>query len=257
MPFSFESFDFLYMFFWILVRVSILFFLLPLFGASGVPALWKAGSSFAISIVLVPIIRKPEYVPNSVPELVVGVICEALIGFILALGIKILLSSVQLAGQFMSFQMGFSMARAMDPQTEAQSTVLTQFLYLFTILVFFSIDGHHLFIRALASSFHLVPPGAFSFNKSIPEILIKAGSQMFLVGLKISAPILVALFLSNLCLGIIARTVPQVNILMIGFPVNISIGLIVFFMVIINVLPLLSELTGSIGEIMSALLHLM
>ena len=257
MPLSFESFDFLYLFFWILVRVSIIFFLMPLFGASGVPALWKAGTSFVISIVLIPVVPPPEYLPISVPELILGVACEALVGLILALGIKILLASVQLAGQFMSFQMGFSMARAMDPQTGAQSTVLTQFLYLFTILFFLSIDGHHIFIRALAASFRLIPPGTFSFNQSISEILIKASGHMFLIGLKIAAPIMVALFLSNLCLGIIARTVPQVNILMIGFPINISIGLIVFIMIIVNISPLLSKLTRSMGELLYGLLNLM
>jgi flagellar biosynthetic protein FliR len=257
MPFPMESFEQLQGFFWILIRVSVLFFLLPLFGARGIPSLWKLGLSVVMAIVLTPVVPIPSIIPETAPEIIIGVASEAVMGLILATAIMMFFATAQMAGQFMSFQMGFAMARAMDPQTGAQSTVLTQFLYLFTILIFFSINGHHMFVRSLANSFYIVPPNGFSFNSIISKELIAISCDMFMVGLKIAAPILVALFLSNLCLGIVARTVPQMNILMVGFPINLSIGLILFSLILLNFLPLLMDLTTRMGEALARLIQLM
>jgi flagellar biosynthetic protein FliR len=257
MPFPLESFEQLQGFFWILMRVSVLFFLLPLFGARGVPALWKAGLSMIMAIVLTPVVPPPKSFPETLPEIVLGMMGEVLMGLILAMTVKMFFAVVEMAGHFMSFQMGFAMARAIDPQTGAQSTVLTQFMYLFTILIFLSLDGHHLFIRALASSFYSVPPNGFSFDPSISKVLIKISGNMFLFGVKIAAPIMVALFLSHLCLGIIARTVPQVNIIMVGLPINICIGLILFSILLKNVHPILVDLIGKMGEVLIRLIQLM
>lgn len=230
---------------------------MPLFGAKGVPALWKAGISIVISIVLAPVVPPPQSYPETIPEIIISVSAEAIMGLIIAITIKMFFATVEMAGQFVSFQMGFAMARAMDPQTGSQSTVLTQFMYLFTILIFFSFDGHHLFLRALASSFQVVPPNSISFDTSLSTVLIKISGNMFLVGIKIAAPIMVALFLSNLCLGIIARTVPQVNILMVGFPINLCIGLILFSLILSNISPLLADLIKRMGEVLINLFKLM
>ncbi len=257
MPFPLESFDQLQGFFWVLVRVSVIVFLLPLFGARGIPVLWKSGLSMILAILLTPVVPMPQTFPQNIPEIILGILAEVLMGLILAITIKMFFAIVEMAGHFMSFQMGFAMARAIDPQTGSQSTVLTQFLYLFTILIFLSIDGHHIFIRALAASFYIVPPNGFSFDPSIADALIKISSNMFLIGIKIAAPIMVALFLSNLCLGIVARTVPQVNILMVGFPINLCIGLILLSLILRNIAPLLTELTQRMGAILIHFIHLM
>lgn len=257
MPFPLESFEQLQGFFWILMRVSVLFFLLPLFGARGIPTLWKAGLSMIVAIVLTPVVPPPQSFPETLPETVLGMLAEVLMGLILAMTVKMFFAIVEMAGHFMSFQMGFAMARAIDPQTGAQSTVLTQFMYLFTILIFLSMDGHHLFIKTLASTFYFVPPNSFSFDSSMSNVLIQISGNMFLFGLKIAAPIMVALFLSHLCLGIIARTVPQVNILMVGLPINICIGLILFSILLRNVSPLLVDLIQKMGDVLMHLIRLM
>lgn len=257
MFFPMESFEQLQGFFWIFIRVSVLFFLLPLFGARNVPPLWKVGLSMVMAIVLTPVVPMPSMLPETAPQVIIGVISEVVMGLILAMAIKMFFTTVQMAGQFMSFQMGFAMARAMDPQTGSQSTILTQFIYLFAILVFFSINGHHMFIRALAGSFYIVPPNSLTFNPVISKELIKISGEMFMVGVKIAAPILVALFLSNLCLGIVARTVPQINILMVGFPINLCIGLILFSFVLHNCFPLIMDLMVGMGEALTRLIRLM
>lgn len=244
-------------FFWILVRISIMVFLLPLFGARTIPPLWKAGFSMVLALVVTPVVPSPSNYPSSAPMIIAGILSEALLGLIIAVTVRIFFAASELGGQFISFQMGFSMARAVDPQTGSPSTVLTQFLYIFAILIFFTINGHHIFIRILTSSFHSVPPNSIVFNPAIGSEIVRAGSSMFLLGVKIAAPILVALFLSNICLGIIARTVPQVNILMVGFPVNLCLGLILFSFILLNIYPFLVSLTDKMGKTLIKIISLM
>ena len=257
MPFALESVEQLQGFFWVLIRVSVLIFLLPLFGARNIPTMWKIGLSFVLALVLTPVVPPPAQLPQSLIGLILGIASEVLMGTIVVFGVRVLFASVQIAGQIMSFQMGFSMARAIDPTTGSQSTALSQLLYLFTVLFYFAINGHHLTLRAIAASFHIVPPNSLSFDPALGEAMILISARMFLLGLKVAAPILIALFLSNLCLGIVARTVPQVNILMIGFPVNIGIGLVLFGILINNLSPFLTDLIRETATAMIRLLRLM
>ncbi|MFC1891134.1 flagellar biosynthetic protein FliR [Thermodesulfobacteriota bacterium] len=257
MPFPVESLEQMQGFFWILMRISILFALLPIIGGRGIPPMWKAGVSFILAIVLTPMVPPIENIPETIPEIILGLLSELILGFILAFSARLLITSVQMAGQYMSFQMGFAMARAMDPQTGTSSTILTQFLHMLTILIFFSINGHHIFIKALANSFQIIPPNGVYFNPTIIDVFISLSGYMFLMGLKIAAPIMVALFLSNLSLGIVARTVPQVNILMIGFPINICIGLVLFSLLLLDFSPVVTELVRTMGEVSMKLINLM
>lgn len=256
MPFPLASIEQAEVFLWVFLRVGILFMMLPFFGARGVPVLWKVGFSLLLAAILVPVIPPPHSLPQSNPELLLGIGSEVLLGLILTLGIRMLLSAVQLAGQLLGFQMGFNMASALDPQTGSQSSVMSQFLYLFTVLVFFSIDGHHLLILALVASFEKIPPSTFFLKAPHTGYLVAVGGEMFLIGLKIAAPVMVALFLSNFCLGIVARTVPQVNILMIGFPLNIGLGLLLFGVTLGHISPFMTRLIHRMGEVMMRLIQI-
>jgi flagellar biosynthetic protein FliR len=244
-------------FFWVFVRVGVLFFMLPFFGAKGMPNLWKAGCALVMAAILTPVVPPPPSFPTTNLGVVLALASEALLGLVLAMGVRMLFAAMELAGEFMGFQMGFNMASAMDPQTGGQSTVMSQFLYIFTILIFFSINGHHMFIRALASSFYKVPPNGFFLKASLVDALVRVSGDMFLIAVKMAAPIMIALFLSNLCLGIVARTVPQVNVLMIGFPLNICLGMILFALLLLNLSPFFVDLVRKMGESMMGLVQLM
>ena len=257
MPFPIESLQEVQSFFWVFLRVSILFFLLPLFGATNFPILWKIGLSAVVSVVLTPVVPAPESLPQTASEVVAGAVSEMIMGMCLGFGVRILIGSVQLAGQLIGFQMGFTMARAINPQDGSQNTTLAQLLYNFMILLFLLMDGHHLFIGAIYKSFELVPPCTFVPKAPLGELLIQVGGEMFLGALKISAPILVALFLSNLCLGIVSRTVPQLNILMVGLPLNISIGLILFGLTLSGLTPYFETLTQGMGRLLIRMLQIM
>ena len=257
MPLPIESYEQLQLFFWVLVRVSMLFFLFPIFGAKGIPPLWKAGASMVLAILLTPLIPLPRALPQTVFEIVTGLVTEAMLALFLAFIVRLFLTSVQMAGHFISFQMGLAMANTVDPETGAQNTVLSQFLYLLVVLFFLAINGHHLMIQALVQSFQVVPPAGFALKPIFAEILIKVSSDMFVIAIKMAAPIMIALFLSNLCLGIVARTVPQLNILMVGFPLNIGMGLILFGLVISNLSPFMTDIMRKIGQTLIGMIRYM
>lgn len=256
MPFPLVSIERADVFFWVFLRVGILFLMLPFFGARGIPVLWKVGFSLLLAAILAPIVPPPRSLPRHTPEVLLGIASEVLLGLVLGLGVRMFLGAVQLAGQLLGFQMGFNMASALDPQTGTQSSVISQFLYLFTVLLFFSIDGHHLLILALASSFEAVPPSGFLLKAPHTGYLVEIGGDMFLIGLQVAAPVMVALFLSNFCLGIVARTVPQVNILMVGFPLNIGLGLFLFGITLSQISPFMTRLIHRMGEVMMRLLQI-
>jgi len=252
-----ESFEQLQVFFWVLMRVSILFFLFPILGDRGIPPLWKIGASMVLALLLTPLIPWPRSLPQTIFDVAIGLVAEVVMAFFLAFAVRMLLSTVQMAGYFIAFQMGLAMASTMDPDTGAESTVLSQFLYLFTILFFLAINGHHVLIHALVQSFQVIPPAGFTLKASLGEAIIRVSSDLFVISIKIAAPIMIALFLSNLCLGIVARTVPQLNILMVGFPINISLGLVLFGLVLANLSPFLTELMRKIGYTVAGMMRMM
>jgi flagellar biosynthetic protein FliR len=153
-------------------------------------------------------------------------ISEFMIGLLLGLSIRLIFGAIELAGEFVGFQMGFAMANIIDPQSGLDTTLLAQFYYLLGLLIFLSIDGHHWFFRALVQSFHLLSPGEFYPQEGLYIHLLNLSGRMFLIAFKIVAPVTAILFLIQLTLGIVARMVPQVNILISSFPLTISVGMI-------------------------------
>jgi len=122
--------------------------------------------------------------------------------------------------------MGFAAANIFDPQNQSQTSLVSQLQNIIAILIFITIDAHHIFIRAIVESFHMLPPGKLDFTgEAIPYLLEMAGN-IFVLGAKISAPILAVLLLSGLVLGLMARIFPQLNVFLLSFPVNIGLAFI-------------------------------
>jgi flagellar biosynthetic protein FliR len=126
--------------------------------------------------------------------------------------------------------MGFSIASIFDPQSSQQISVFTQFQDLLVLLFFVSLNGHHWFLLALAQSFQLVPPMGASFGAPIAGQLMAGAGRLFAIGVQLAGPVTAAIFLANVVLGLLARTVPQMNVLMVGFSLTIPLGFIVFML---------------------------
>lgn len=160
---------------------------------------------------------------------------EALVGLLLGLSAYMMIAAIQIAGGLIDFQMGFAIANVIDPQTGAQSPLMGQYLYMFALLLLLSLNGHHLILDGIFYSYQYVPLDQLSLhfgNGSLAGYMSRAFSSMFLVAFQMAMPVVATLFLVDVALGIVARTVPQLNIFVVGFPIKIGAAFIVMTVVI-------------------------
>jgi flagellar biosynthetic protein FliR len=145
---------------------------------------------------------------------------ESLLGLLLGLGLTILLSGVELTGQIISQLGGTALSEGADPFTEENSPVYSQLFYFLTLAMFVLLDGHRLLTEALLDTYTWLPPGKALLGESFVTALTTLLTQSFILGIRAAAPAMTALLLATLVLGLIGRTIPQINILVVGFSVN-------------------------------------
>jgi flagellar biosynthesis protein FliR len=214
-------------FLFVLVRVAAVLMALPVFSGNTIPTLFKIGMAFSISLVIFPLLPPGPVPPiDNLAGLAMGLFREIALGAAIGLTVKLAFAGIQLAGQLAGFQMGMAIANVMDPATSAQVPILAQFNNLIAILVFLAINAHHGFIRALVESFDRIPLGGAQFGPFFFEHLIHLSAGMFVVAIKLGGPVIVALLLTSVALGLVARTVPQMNIFIVAMPLKIIIGLV-------------------------------
>jgi len=212
----------------VFLRINAVLFLLPVLGDKVVPAPLKGGISFIMALVIYPVVRAqiPTAANLTTLNLIGAIVGEILIGVIIGFAIRLVFSGIQMAGEMVGFQMGFSIANVIDPYTNVQVSLIGDLLYLFAILVFLNLDGHHLVISALVQSYDIVQPLTVHFTKSLTYIIIDLSRGLFVIAVKVSAPVMAALFFTNVAMGIVARTVPQMNVFIVSFPLQIFVGLL-------------------------------
>jgi len=209
----------------IFVRVAAMMAILPIFGDQAVPVMVRLGLSFFIAVIIYPIVPKTVLVPQGVSEFIFQLSQTIFAGLFIGFFGIIFFGAIQLAGEIAGFQMGFAIVSVLDPMSRIQMSIIAQFQNFMAILIFLLLDGHHLLIRGMVESFQTVPLLGATLNGNLGQILIQMTGQMFVVAVKISAPIFVTLLLTNVGLGIVARTLPQMNVFIVGFPLQIGLGL--------------------------------
>jgi len=222
-------------YFLIFVRVASVFWLIPLFAVKSVSVYFKVAFSLVVTFVLIGVVPPPAIPMDDPYVLLLAIGKEALLGVTIGFAIRILFTAIQATGQIISIQMGFSFAQTMDPFSQTQTGVLDQFQYLLALMIFFAVDGHHLIIRGLCDSYKQLPLASPAMSKGLIEYIISSTGSIFSLGLKIGAPVVVALFLVELSLGLLSRMMPQMNIFAVVFPIKIAVG----FAVIMVSVPLL------------------
>ncbi|MBI4773281.1 MAG: flagellar biosynthetic protein FliR [Deltaproteobacteria bacterium] len=210
----------------ILARVAAIFFVAPIFDNRSLPNLFRIGFALILSVVLFPAVDAGEWEVRSPLPMVVYLVKEILVGMILGMAVDFIFGAVRLAGQIVGFQMGLGIVAIIDPFTSSQSSVITQFYDFMAILFFFSFDAHHMVIRAMAESFQFIPFGGLDFSGSLLSQIIHLSGQMFLLAMKIAVPVLAVSFFVDMGLALLARTVPQMNVFILGFPLKIGVGLL-------------------------------
>ena len=247
--------DQFHLFLLILLRVSALLIVTPIFGHRNYLARAKIGLAFMISLILFPVLSSsPFQVPEGVVPYALMMAREVVMGLVLGFAVLLFFVGVQFAGQLAGLQMGFGIVEVIDPQSTSQISIIGQFLNLLAVLILLAINGHHMILRALVRSFELVPLGRVEVKGAVIQKLILLSSQVFAIAIQISAPVVVALFLISIALGILARTVPQMNVFIVGFPVQLSAGMAVLMLALPLIYLLLGKFTRLLERDLLALL---
>lgn len=208
----------------VLARFSGLFLFAPIFSSRSLPVRMKVMILAVLSLATVPSASHADLPLDGVAlALLAGK--ELLVGFALALAVGALLTAVQVAGGLIDIAVGFSLATLLDPLSNIQTTVLGQLYVMLASLVFLILDGHHLLIAGLASTFELFPLTAYPDPSALAENAIDVVAGLFSAAVQIAAPVLVSLFVTDLAVGLVSRAVPQANVFAVGFPVKVIVGL--------------------------------
>ncbi len=205
----------------VLTRVSGLLMTAPIFGAKDAPARVRALFAFAIALLILPTQWHVSFAyPGTTLNYMVFLAAELLIGLCLGLSMVILFGGLQIAGALIGRLGGLMLADVFDPTMDASVPVFSRLLFLVALAVFVCIGGHRMVMAALLDTFVALPPGGGSIPHSLADAFVTLVTQSFMLGIRASMPLVVALLLSTLVLGLISRTLPQLNILMIGFGMN-------------------------------------
>lgn len=237
----------------VLARVGGIFTVAPIFGNANVAPMVRVAIAACLAFVFLPMANyNAANLDILAFVLVVGK--EVLIGLIMGFLASLMFSAIQMAGSFIDLQIGFGFASIVDPMTKQQNAVIGQLYNLAATLLFLAINGHHMMLRGLADSFTVMPLGAMNMTAQASADMIGLFSVIFISALKISAPIVGAIFLTDVSLGILSRTVPQLNVFIVGLPAKLAVGL----MVIIIVLPVaFGVMTGLFSGLHSDLMTIL
>ncbi len=211
----------------IFIRASAFLVAGPLFFFPNVPRSLKAFTALVLAVVLYPLVPgvEPDF-PGGLVGFALAAAEEAGVGLVLGFVASLVFQSLAVAGQIMDIQMGFFMASFFDPAMGHQSTLSSRFLYLLGMVLFFILDGHHVLIAALARSYELVPLAGASLDGVTTLAVVRIFARMVALGVQIAAPVVAVVLIIDLCLGLLGRTAPEMNIFMLGFPLKIALGIL-------------------------------
>jgi len=212
----------------VLLRVSAIVVTIPVISETSVPARFKAALSILITLIIFPLVgpKIPPTANYQVLILMYRMAGEVMIGLIIGYAARLLLAGIQMAGDIIGFQMGLSIANIIDPMTSEQVSIITELQYLIAMLVFLAVNAHHIFFSAIIQSYSILNPLTFHFSGPLMQTILSYSKEMFVIAVKLAAPITAVMLFTNVGLGIVARTVPQINIFIVGMPLQIAIGLI-------------------------------
>lgn len=229
-------------FIWPLTRILGLIMVAPAFGHRAVPGRVKIGLGVFIALIIAPTLPPmPDVGLGSWQGLFI-LVQQLLIGIAIGFTMRIAFAAVEAAGEIIGLQMGLGFASFFDPQSAGQTLVLGRFFNLLAVLVFLSVNAHLLLIGILVESFQSLPISQQPLAAGGFHNVAAYGSTVFSTGLQLSLPLIAVLLMTNLALGILTRSAPQLNIFAIGFPITLGVGLIVLNLTLPYFGPLFEQL---------------
>ncbi len=233
-------------FFWPFVRLLALVAVAPVVGHGVVPARVKIGLAGFMALVLAPTLGPLPQVTVFSAAGVWIIVNQFLIGIALGVAMQLVFAATSAAGDFIGLQMGLGFATFYDPLSSATTPAVGQFLNTVALLAFLAFDGHLQMFAALADSFRLLPVSADLLHAAGWRVLADAGAAIFEMGLLLSLPVVAALLIATLVLGILNRAAPQIGVFQIGFPVTLLIGLLIVQLMVPNMIPFFEHI-GAMG----------
>ncbi|MBI1825590.1 MAG: flagellar biosynthetic protein FliR [Planctomycetes bacterium] len=211
-----------------LFRIGGMFLAAPFFGGSGIPVRIRGGMVVLLAAIMTPLVIAQTSKSLDFSSVISGGLCEALLGLVIGLVFGITLMCAEVAGALAAQQAGLSLSEVINPLQDSQTSVLGQSYMTIFGLCFLAVGGHRAMIAALLDSYRAIPVLTFAVNDSILLLLVDAVTGAFNFGIRLAGPVLVALFLTETALGFVSRTVPQLNILSVGFAIRglIALGVI-------------------------------
>jgi len=216
-------------------RLTGLFAFFPFFSHMSIPNTAKASLVFFFALFFFPYATAP-HVAFTLSSLALALMSELLLGFIAGTFLLLVFGMLQMAGMQISFVMGFTMANVMDPQTQVSTPIVSQILTMIALVVFLAFNGHHLIILFINESLHVMPLGEFYPSHNIWTYLLKATLNMFVFGFILSFPIVGMSLLADFVFGMLMKTMPQFNLLVVGFPIKIAVGFVVLIVTITSIM---------------------
>jgi flagellar biosynthesis protein FliR len=232
-------------FLWPFIRILAMLATAPVFDNRTIQRRTRVGLAALIAILMMPVLPAPPVLSSA--QAIPVLLQQILIGVSMGFSMRLVFAAFEMAGDLLGLQMGLAFAQFIDPARGGQTPLIGSFLGVLASLVFLVIDGHLLVIAAVVQSFELIPISA-DLSVVNPQNIAMAGSIMFMLALQISLPVLAAVLISNIVLGILARAAPQLNVMSIGFSITIGAGLWVLW---VSLPYFIAGIDGAIGRLLS------
>lgn len=241
-----------------MVRFSGFFIVMPVFGEPTVPMRLKAGLSAFCALIVTPHLLTTQVLPElSVPGYALMIIREMTLGFCVGFVVLMVMDSLRMAGQIVGMQIGFSFVQVADPGSNRSLGIVSEFFQMMGSLFFLIIGGHLILLQAFFQSFDLIPLAQLQITPGIVEEIVLYSRMVFVCGIQIAMPIIGVILVGDVGLGIIARTVPKMNVFQLGFAIKILAGLIMLVVLMPYIGDIIRHLiTLSIGEVNTLMNHM-
>lgn len=250
--------DKIIIFFLVFVRIGALITTAPILGSPSVPVRVKLAISLLLTAVFIPLAGEyKEVVTWDIIDFTSAIFKELALGVTVGFVATLTFTAVNLAGQLMGFHMGFAIVNVMDPLNQAQVSIISQFIGFLALILFITVNAHYWLLEAIAQSFTMAPVGRVNLSSLIVGDVMEVAANVFVIALKIGAPLFAIMIAIYVGLGIVARTVPQLNVFIIGFPLTIGVGLIGIGLTLPLFFELLKDLFNDMGGDLSDVLKIM
>lgn len=242
----------------VLLRVSGIFVLSPIFGAAAIPQQVKVLACVFLSYIMFPLLAHTQFVmPLDFINYVIVLGRELAVGMIIGFAALMVINIIQFAGRMIDMGMGLQMASVVDPMSRDQSSVVGQVFYFLATLLMLTTNTHYYIIGAMARSFEVVPLNGLTFNGRLLEVLLHLFMNIFSIGFQMAIPITGILFIVTFSLGVISKTVPQLNVFQVGVSFQIIAGLILLLVSFNSLFPVFVHLLLSMKDDLYLVISLM